>query len=471
MNYCPDCGAKLTVNARFCFNCGRPLTAVPAADAVPESQYTAAAVPAGPQAEAAAPAAAPEDQFTAAVTPGDPQAAPGFSAPSVSEWVKPAQPAADPAEAAAEQAKAEHSAPDAGIDLGAWTGAGEAADGPQQGCLFLMRGRNENPNDRVTVTVFIDGTDCGPIEEFNEHQYPVSFGSHALSFRVPGREAQDRVFSVTPDAPEKKIFFSVPKNHMKLKMPSLPRKKAKAAAPTSARVAAPVPGAVAAAAPAAAGAAVSAAGAAQVSKSVRRAKHRENPVEHGIPKQMLPLSSWKYFLLSVLYVIPVVGLVFLLIHTFSYGNIHRRNFARSYWCRLLVTVLLILGFIGVLLVLGQSISGWIEQAFYDVEQGLYDLEQGFYDIQYDSDDMGGDYYYDTDETGDDSYYDDVEDFFNDEEYYPDEYADSGEEYYSDGYFDTDEQYYPPEYPDTDDPYSSDSREDSGTGAKRYRSSS
>ena len=39
--------------------------------------------------------------------------------------------------------------------------------------------------------------------------------------------------------------------------------------------------------------------------------------------------------------IPIIGIIFLLIHTFSSSNINRRSFARSYWCRLLLIILIL----------------------------------------------------------------------------------------------------------------------------------
>lgn len=59
------------------------------------------------------------------------------------------------------------------------------------------------------------------------------------------------------------------------------------------------------------------------------------------PKEYRPLSPWAYWGLSLLYTVPVVGLVFLIIFTFDKGNIHRRNFTRSYWCGLLFCLILI----------------------------------------------------------------------------------------------------------------------------------
>ena len=55
-----------------------------------------------------------------------------------------------------------------------------------------------------------------------------------------------------------------------------------------------------------------------------------------LPSQFRVLSPWAYFGLQILYSVPIVGFVFLLIHTFSDGNLNRRSFARSYWCGLLI---------------------------------------------------------------------------------------------------------------------------------------
>lgn len=61
-----------------------------------------------------------------------------------------------------------------------------------------------------------------------------------------------------------------------------------------------------------------------------------------LPAQYRPLSAWAYFGLQLLFAIPVVGFVFLIVFSFSSGNINRRNFARSYWCFLLVIAIVLL---------------------------------------------------------------------------------------------------------------------------------
>lgn len=51
-----------------------------------------------------------------------------------------------------------------------------------------------------------------------------------------------------------------------------------------------------------------------------------------------PLSPWAYYGYGLLFSIPLVGLIFLIIFSFSDENINRRNFARSYWIALLIGI-------------------------------------------------------------------------------------------------------------------------------------
>lgn len=58
--------------------------------------------------------------------------------------------------------------------------------------------------------------------------------------------------------------------------------------------------------------------------------------KENLPNQFRVLSPWAYFGLQILYSVPIVGFIFLLIHTFSSANLNRRSFARSYWCSLIL---------------------------------------------------------------------------------------------------------------------------------------
>ena len=63
----------------------------------------------------------------------------------------------------------------------------------------------------------------------------------------------------------------------------------------------------------------------------------------NIPVQYQPLSAWAYFGYKILFSIPIIGLICLIIFSFSDDNINRKNYARSYFCiyALLAFVLLI----------------------------------------------------------------------------------------------------------------------------------
>ena len=64
----------------------------------------------------------------------------------------------------------------------------------------------------------------------------------------------------------------------------------------------------------------------------------------NIPEQYKPISSWGYVGYTILFSIPFIGLILLIIYALSNENINRRNFARSYFCSVLLVVILILVF-------------------------------------------------------------------------------------------------------------------------------
>ena len=61
-----------------------------------------------------------------------------------------------------------------------------------------------------------------------------------------------------------------------------------------------------------------------------------------LPPEFQPLSPWSYFLLGILYALPVVGWIFLIVHALGAGNINRRNYARSFFCVYVVVIVLAL---------------------------------------------------------------------------------------------------------------------------------
>ena len=85
----------------------------------------------------------------------------------------------------------------------------------------------------------------------------------------------------------------------------------------------------------------------------------QEKVETKIPEENQPLSPWSYFWLQVLFSIPVVGFIFLIVFSFSGANINRRNFARSYWCGLLIFVIVLVIWIVLSFITGGVIDKYI----------------------------------------------------------------------------------------------------------------
>lgn len=80
-----------------------------------------------------------------------------------------------------------------------------------------------------------------------------------------------------------------------------------------------------------------------------------------------PLSPWSYWGLKILYSVPIVGFVFLIIFSIKKDNLNRRNFTLSYWCSV-VLVLIVIGIIAaILLVTGAADS--LGEAFETIKEG------------------------------------------------------------------------------------------------------
>ncbi len=63
-------------------------------------------------------------------------------------------------------------------------------------------------------------------------------------------------------------------------------------------------------------------------------------MNNNIPDEYKPISMWGYFGYEILFSIPVIGFILLII--FSFGgtkNINLRNFARSYFCFLIIIII------------------------------------------------------------------------------------------------------------------------------------
>lgn len=68
-----------------------------------------------------------------------------------------------------------------------------------------------------------------------------------------------------------------------------------------------------------------------------------NNTPDNIPEEYKPISMWGYFGYELLFSIPCVGFILLIV--FSVGgtkNVNLRNFARSYFCYMLIAVVFVL---------------------------------------------------------------------------------------------------------------------------------
>lgn len=77
--------------------------------------------------------------------------------------------------------------------------------------------------------------------------------------------------------------------------------------------------------------------------------------ESQLPLQFRPLSPWAYFGYSLLFSIPIVGFILLIVFSFSTSNINRRNYARSYFCLLLIVAIIFVVMLVLSLALGYSL--------------------------------------------------------------------------------------------------------------------
>jgi len=61
-----------------------------------------------------------------------------------------------------------------------------------------------------------------------------------------------------------------------------------------------------------------------------------------LPPKYRPLSAWAYFGYSILYALPIIGFIFLIVFSLSDSNINRRSFSRSYFCVLIIAIIITL---------------------------------------------------------------------------------------------------------------------------------
>lgn len=79
-------------------------------------------------------------------------------------------------------------------------------------------------------------------------------------------------------------------------------------------------------------------------------------LNENVPEQYKPISAWGYVGYQILFSIPLVGFILLIVFSVSDTNINRRNFARSYFCVLLLSILIMVITVLILMLTGASLN-------------------------------------------------------------------------------------------------------------------
>ena len=84
-----------------------------------------------------------------------------------------------------------------------------------------------------------------------------------------------------------------------------------------------------------------------------------NMQTNTIPNEYKPLSPWAYVGYNLLFSLPLVGFIMMIVFAFDSSNINRRNYARSFFCAMLIGLIVAV----VILVIVFGIAGLSFTAF------------------------------------------------------------------------------------------------------------
>lgn len=92
-------------------------------------------------------------------------------------------------------------------------------------------------------------------------------------------------------------------------------------------------------------------------QQTQQTQFQQYPQNVNIPEEYKPITMWGYFGYEILFSIPCIGLILLLV--FAFGgtkNVNLRNFARSYFCFVILLVVLfaVFAMLGGLAAIGSS---------------------------------------------------------------------------------------------------------------------
>ena len=60
----------------------------------------------------------------------------------------------------------------------------------------------------------------------------------------------------------------------------------------------------------------------------------------NVPHEYQPITMWGYFGYTILFCIPILGLILAIVWAFGASNINLRNFARSRFCLFIIGIII-----------------------------------------------------------------------------------------------------------------------------------
>ena len=73
-------------------------------------------------------------------------------------------------------------------------------------------------------------------------------------------------------------------------------------------------------------------------------KEYEKKEIEQLPEKYRPMGAWSYFFYTILFAIPLLGQVCLIVFALDGSNVVRRSFARSFFCTIILGIILLLLF-------------------------------------------------------------------------------------------------------------------------------
>lgn len=83
--------------------------------------------------------------------------------------------------------------------------------------------------------------------------------------------------------------------------------------------------------------------------------------ENNLPPEFKPISAWGYVGYNILFAIPIIGFIFLIVYACGgTQNKNLKNYARSFFCVMLISIILSIIFVILGLIFGINLSNYMQ---------------------------------------------------------------------------------------------------------------